>query len=181
MRSKDAPLCAVQTPRTVSTYSRIRSTGRSYVMPKNRSFQSFGPVPRPSTKRPAETSLRLALIRAASTGWNAHVATPVPSRMRFVRAAIAVSGTKGSRWIWTCQMLSKPASSARTPDVDDLVERQAVAAQKKADARRADSARHLKDPSLAAHTCVLVGLMGWPAGYALAAHPPRKRARSTQE
>src|SRR5262245_16552561 len=43
------------------------------------------------------------------------MATPVPSLIRSVRAAIAVSGTIGSLWISTCQTLSSPAPSASTP------------------------------------------------------------------
>ena len=72
-------------------------------------------MPSPYRKRPPESSSRFAATSDASTGLRAQMATPVPSRIRFVRAAIAVSGTNGSRWISTCQALSSPASSTETP------------------------------------------------------------------
>jgi hypothetical protein len=73
-----------------------------------------GPVPRPKTKRPLASASRFAALCAATTGLRAQVATPVASRIRSVRAAIAASGTSGSTWTSACQTLSNPAASSAT-------------------------------------------------------------------
>ena len=76
------------TLRTISTYSRVRPSGRVNGTPYQPS-ETCGPEsPRPRRKRPSLRTSSVAAAIAVAAGWRAGICmSPEPSAMRSVRAA----------------------------------------------------------------------------------------------
>ncbi len=84
------------TSRTISTTSRMCSSGLPYSMPKKPSLHDFTLVPRPSVKRPPLMRSRSIAANAVSNGLRANAsAMPVASRTRDVAPAAVASGMNG--------------------------------------------------------------------------------------
>ena len=108
--------------------SRFRSNSRPRCLngtPTASNSRAYHPAAAPTISRPLEITSSVPSVFAASVGLRSgSTSTPVPSRIRVVRAAIAVSvptasriGNDGStpRITWShAQSDSKPSSSART-------------------------------------------------------------------